>query len=304
MKKYVCIDIGGTDMKYGLADAQGNFWDKGIIPTEVQEKGIGIIFDKIAMIAEKYQKQDNLAGIAISSPGVVDAERGEIVFAGVNFPGYSGTKVRAIVEERCQLPCTVENDVNAAGLGENWLGAGKGAKSVFCMAVGTGIGGCLILNHHLIHGVGNSAGEVGFLKINAGGTLEETSSTGQLVREMAKIRKLSANDLNGKIIFEWAKNGDEDAKQAIKAMTDRLAAGIAAVCYVFDPEIVILGGGIMSQEAYLRPLIEKALDNIMAPALRSNSRLAFAKLHNDAGMLGALCYFLQCNEPEFSQVFN
>ena len=151
MSRYVCIDIGGTAVKYGLADEQGKLLDKGSMETRAQE-GPQPLLEHIRELAAAYQSQQPVAGIAVSTAGIVDPEKGSILFAGDNLPGYTGTDVKAILERDCGVLCEVENDVNCAGLGELWLGAGRGAKSLVCITVGTGIGGCVILDGRLVHG--------------------------------------------------------------------------------------------------------------------------------------------------------
>lgn len=297
MNHYICIDIGGTAIKYGLADSQGNFLHKGSLPTEIREKGVQDMLETLQGIAKGYRqthKEATLSGIAVSTPGIVDADKGEIVFVGPNFPGYTGTKLKAEMEQRTGLPCEVENDVNAAGLGESWLGAGQGAKSAVCIAVGTGIGGCVILDGKLLHGAANCAGEVGYLQIEPGCRLEERAATSSLVHEVAKSRGLSPDKLDGRTIFAEAKAGKKDAAQAIDGMVQRLAVAIANICCLLNPERIILGGGIMEQEDYLRPRLEAALERAITIApIRTSTTLAFARLGNDAAMVGALYHFLQ-----------
>jgi predicted NBD/HSP70 family sugar kinase len=165
---------------------------------------------------------------------------------------------------------------------------------VFCLFVGTGIGGSLIIDGQLINGAGFSAGEVGFLRLGGmAGTLEETSSAAQLVREVAAGRGIQPDSLDGEMIFAGAAKGEPDAVRAIDGMVQRLAQGIAAICYVVDPAVFIIGGGIMAQQAYLEPRLAAALAAEMVPAIRGHMQLAFAQLGNDAGMLGALRNFLQ-----------
>ncbi len=294
MKYYVCIDIGGTFLKHGLADGQGNLLEKGSVPTEAKKKGIAGLLGKLQELVEAYRASYEVAGVAIASPGIVDAEKGEIVFAGNNFPGYTGTRLKEEVEKRCGIPCEVENDVNAVGLGETWLGAGKGAESIVCVAVGTGIGGCVLLGGKLLHGAANCAGEIGFLSMGDGATLEESSSTASLIRELAEKRGVEAETLDGERIFADAKEGKQDAAEAIEGMVQRLAIGLANVCCLLNPQRIIMGGGIMAQEAYLRPRLEEALRrSLVIVPIRESTELVFAKLGNDAAMLGALRHFLQ-----------
>ncbi len=292
MSRYVCIDIGGTAVKYGLADEQGKLLDKGSMETRAQE-GPQPLLEHIRELAAAYQSQQPVAGIAVSTAGIVDPEKGSILFAGDNLPGYTGTDVKAILERDCGVPCEVENDVNCAGLGELWLGAGRGAKSLVCITVGTGIGGCVILDGRLVHGAGCCAGEIGYMQIGEAGTLEQMAAVPQLIREVAVSRKLPLEAVDGRMVFQLARTGDADAVNAIEHMMIRLAKGIANICYVLNPERVILGGGIMSQREYLGPRLSFILQQHMVPAIWKSTRLEFAVLENDAGMLGALYNFLQ-----------
>ena len=145
MTEYVCIDIGGTALKYGLADAAGVFSDKRTVPSELQEKGATALVEKVIGIVRDYQAGHAIQGVAISTAGIVDPEQGSIIYAMPHFPGYTGTPLARLISEAAGVFCTVENDVNCAGLGELWQGAGQGVDSLCCMTVGTGIGGCVLL---------------------------------------------------------------------------------------------------------------------------------------------------------------
>ena len=293
MKQYVCIDIGGTSIKYGLADEQGIFTAKSSMDTEAREKGAEGIQEKILSIVDGYRELHEVDGVAVSTAGIVDPQEGRIIYAGGSFPGYTGTRLRELVERSCELPCTVENDVNCAGLGEFWLGAAQGTKSAFCITVGTGIGGCVLLDGRVWHGSGCSAGEIGYMQVGGPGTLEDLASTRHMVEEAAESHHTPVSEVDGKMVFDWARAGDADAVNAIAHMLTPLAKGICNVCYVLNPEVVVVGGGIMAQEAYLKPRLMLELQERMLPSVLEHTRLEFASLKNDAGMLGALYYFLQ-----------
>lgn len=297
MKHYVCIDIGGTFIKHCLADGEGTILRKDSAVTRIREEGVAGFLDQLQGIVREYRMEPDLAGIAMASPGVVDAERGKILFVGSAFPGFGGTELKEEMERRCALPCEVENDVNAVGLGECWLGAGRGASPVLCVAVGTNIGGCVLLEGKLLHGAANSAGEVGYLSLGDGRILEETTSTSALVREVAQGRGVPPESLDGEKIFADARAGRADAAEAIEGMVRRLAVALANACCVLNPRRIILGGGIMAQEEYLRPRLEKALRReLRIEPVRASTELTFAKFGNDAAMIGALCHFLQRRE--------
>lgn len=288
---YICFDIGGTALKYGLIDGNGNFKLKQTVPTEAK-LGADHLVAKLKAIICEYKQQFALKGIAISTAGIVDYKLGEIVYAyPQNFPGYSGTKWKAILESEFNLPCSVENDVNCASLGELWLGAGKDKSSLFCITVGTGVGGCAVVDKQIIHGATNSAGEIANMRL-PNGIFEQIASTTKLVKDVAKAKNIDVSELNGKQIFAWAKAGDEICQQVIETIVENLADGITNIVAILNPEMIILGGGIMAQEEYLQPLIDRALQQRLLPSVYENTQLAFAKLGNNAGMLGALYNFL------------
>ena len=292
MKHYMCLDIGGTAVKFGVAGESGALLHKGEIPNVITQKGVDGLVESLASVTEQYQQEYSLYGIAVSTAGVVDPEKGLILYAPKYFPGYPGTALRERLEKSCNLPCTVENDVNAAALGEYWLGAGQGAKSLFCITVGTGIGGCALLDGRVIHGAACFGGEAGLQHITPDSTWEEMASTRALIRNVAAAKGISETALDGRKIFALAQGGDEEAAAAIARQMDDLATGIANICYILNPERIIVGGGIAAQEAYLYPLLDTALRDKLFPLVYEKLTLRFAALQNDAGMLGALYNFL------------
>ena len=265
MKRYMCFDIGGTSVKFGVAGESGALLHKGEIPNVITQKGVDGLVESLASVMEQYQQEYRLYGIAVSTAGVVDPEKGLILYAPKYFPGYPGTALGERLEKRCGLPCTVENDVNAAALGEYWLGAGQGAKSLFCITVGTGIGGCALLDGRVLHGAACFGGEAGLQHITPGSTWEEMASTRALVRNVAEAKGIPENALDGRIIFALAQGGDEEAAAAIARQMDDLATGIANICYILNPERIIVGGGIAAQEAYLYPQLDTALRKKLFP---------------------------------------
>ena len=282
---YTCIDIGGTSIKYAMMTENGQILTKGQIPTRIAEDGSGDIPRKIASIVSELQKQCGRAeGVAVCSPGLIDAEKGEVIYAGSNFPGYTGMKLREEIEALTHLPCTVENDVNAAGLGESWLGAGKGAKSAFCIFVGTGIGGALVLDGHLIHGASAAAGEIGYLPF-AGGQFEKLASTSALLQQTGAA--------TGEEVFQRAAKGEEKALAALEEMTQKIACALAEICCIVNPEVLIMGGAVMAQQEFFEPRLNRYLKELLPPALLTNTHIAFAQLGTAAGFTGALRHFLQ-----------
>lgn len=293
MKRYVGIDIGGTAIKYGLLDENGAILEKDSMDTPTQEGGKAILAATMDIVAE-YQKRYALSGVCISSAGMVDCEKGEIFYAGPTIPDYAGTRFKEAIEGRFQIPCEIENDVNCAGLAEYRSGAAMGSRVALCLTVGTGIGGCAVLDGKVFHGCSGSALEIGYLNMD-GGTFETLGAASVLSRKVAQAKGDAPAEWNGIRIFEQAREKDPVCVQAIDEMCDVLGKGIANICYVLNPDVVVLGGGIMAQGDFLRPRIEAALKRYLNPVLFEQLRLEFAHHKNDAGMLGAFYHFSMYN---------
>lgn len=289
MKNYISIDIGGTAIKYGIVTEDGSILCKEKMDTEAHKGGPEIL-RKVTGIAEKYLEEYRPAGICISTAGMVDTEKGEIFYAAPLIPDYAGTKYKEELERRFSIPCEVENDVNCAGLAESISGAAAGSKVTLCLTVGTGIGGCMLIDGKVFHGFSNSACEVGYMHM-FDSDFQTLGATSILTAKVAECKKEAKEKWDGYHIFEEAKKGDEICIKAIDEMADVLGRGIANICYVINPEVVVLGGGIMAQEEYLKPKIEKALKKHLVSGIEEKTRLEFAKHQNDAGMLGAFYHF-------------
>lgn len=294
MKKYVSIDIGGTAIKYGLLTEDGMILSRSERKTEAYKGGPAIL-EKAAEIAESFFETEEISGICISTAGMVDTKKGEIFHSAPLIPDYTGTKFKETLEEKFHVPCEVENDVNCAGLAEYMSGAAKDSKVSLMLTIGTGIGGSIIINGEVFHGFSNSACEVGYMHM-LGSDFQTLGAASILTRKVAEWKNEPEEVWNGYHIFEEAKKGDELCIRAIEEMTDVLGRGIANICYVINPEVVVLGGGIMAQEEYLRERIERAVKKYLIQSIASHTRIAFAKHRNDAGMLGAFYHFKQCQK--------
>lgn len=294
MKFYVSIDIGGTSIKHGILDENIKFITSGEIATEAQKGGKNIL-EKVINIVSEYKKEYTLSGICISTAGMVDCEKGEIIHASDLIPNYTGTQIKKTLEDIFSIPCEVENDVNCAGLAEYFSGSAKGSSISLCLTIGTGIGGSIIINDKVFHGFSGSACEVGYMNMFKG-KFEDLGATSILVKKVAKLKNCSENHIDGKLIFEMAKNNDEDCIKAIDEMVDILGMGIANICYVINPEVVVLGGGIMAQKDYLYDKIRLSLDKYLIPTISSKTKLEFAKNQNKAGMLGAYYNFISIHK--------
>ena len=291
MKYYISIDIGGTAIKYGVLAEDGSFLSRGETPTEAARGGPAIL-EKVTGIAARLWETAAISGICISTAGMVDPERGEVFYSAPLIPHYAGTNFKKTMEARFGVPCEVENDVNCAGLAESVSGAGRGSRSMVMLTIGTGIGGCIVLDGKVLHGAGNSACEVGYLHMR-GSDFQTLGAASILTEKVAAQKGEPESVWNGLRIFGEAKRGDPVCRAAIDEMVGVLGEGIANICYVIDPEVVVLGGGVMAQEEYLRGPLEAALRAYLLDSVADHVRLAFARHRNDAGMLGAFYHFMQ-----------
>ncbi len=289
MKRYISIDIGGTAIKYGTISEAGVLLSRSEIPTEAKKGGYAIL-EKIIKIISEFVNEEQYSGICVSTAGMVDTKKGEIIYSAPLIPDYTGVKIKKTLEECFRIPCEVENDVNCAGLAESICGAGKECNPVLMLTIGTGIGGCLIIDGQVYHGFGNSACEFGYMPMR-GSDFQTLGSASALVRKVASQKQEPEEMWNGYRIFEEAKQKDAICVAAIDEMVDILGFGIANICYVASPQMVVLGGGIMAQEEYLKDRIRDALDRYLLSKLASQTRIAFAMNKNDAGMLGAFYHF-------------
>lgn len=289
MKTYVTIDIGGTAIKHGVLFGDHSFAVTGETQTQAQNGGPAIL-QKVVAIIEQYRAAYPVSGICVSTAGVVDVEQGEIVYADRLIPNYAGVRIKETIESQFHLPCEVENDVNCAALSEYHIGAARNTEVSVCLTVGTGIGGCILIGGKVLHGHAYSAGEIGHMNL-CGKMFQEMGAASVLVRRVAERKNQPVSSLDGKIIFDLAREGDRVCEEEIDKMVDVLGHGIANVCCCVNPEVVVLGGGIMAERAYLAGRIRTSVDRYLVDYIARRTRIAFAENKNYAGMLGAYFHF-------------
>ena len=297
---YICVDIGGTSIKYGVLSKKGEIFIDGTISTKVTEKENFILSDVkklVRNILDEYRNYE-IKGICVSTAGVVNPEKGEIAYAGPTIPKYTGTKIKEELEKEFSISCEVENDVNCAGLGEYWKGAGKGSKSMVCLTIGTGIGGSVILDGKLLNGIGYTAGEIGYMDVN-GSYIQNIASSRYLVEKVQKEKEEKegiTDAITGVDIFELAKKGDEICIAGIDEIISNLAVGVRNIIYLLNPEVIVIGGGITAQKEYLEEKIRKEVNDGMISDMFRKTRIELAQQRNQAGLLGALYNFLNKNK--------
>lgn len=292
MKRYLCIDVGGTAVKYGLVDGSGAFLERSRMPSEAESGGGPAVLRMLFAIVENTLARSSVDGICIATAGVVDDDRGCIVHSAPIIPNYIGTPIRDEVQARFSIPCEVENDVNCACLAEYRFGAAKGRRSCLCLTVGTGIGGAYIEDGHLLRGSSHFGCEVGYLHL-PGGAFQDQASAAALLRDIERRKGMPPHSVTGEWAFAAARDGDRDCADAIAALCETLGMGIANICLVLNPQTVVLGGGILAQWELLRRPIRASLDRYLPPYAAEHTELTAAQFGNDAGMLGAYVHFLQ-----------
>ena len=269
MKKYISIDIGGTAIKYGIVSENAEVLLKKEMKTEAQKGGPAILEKVIGIVEELKGEADT--GVCISTAGMVDIEKGEIFYSAPLIPNYIGTAFKKTVEERFGIPCEVENDVNCAGLAEYKAGAAAGSKAAVMLTIGTGIGGCILLNGEVFHGFSNSACEVGYMHMNDS-DFQTLGAASILTKKVSEWKGETEKKWDGYHIFEEAKKGDKLCLLAIDEMVDILGEGIANICYVINPEVVVLGGGIMAQEQFLKERVECAVKRYLVSSIEEQTK--------------------------------
>lgn len=283
--RIAALDIGGTSIKSGIWDGT-QLIECREMDTNAKEGGIRLM-ERAVEILESYGQFD---GIGISTAGQVDTEKGSIYYANDNIPGYTGVEVQKILEDRFHVPVTVENDVNAAAIGEGQYGAAAGQKDFLCLTYGTGVGGAIVLDGTVYSGSSYSAGSFGGIvvhpekvdpEVEFSGCYEKYASATGLVRSAMEVDPALTN---GRLIFE---NFDRpEVKAVIDGWVDEVVWGLVSLVHIFNPGCIVLGGGVMAQP-YVLEQVRAQLIPIISPGFR-NLQVVKASLGNQAGMMGAV----------------
>ena len=296
------IDIGGTAVKMGLVDCQGciharheasvcyDNYQTPILTTVIREAQ--------AFLA---REQAIIEGIGVSATGQVDDRIGAVIGTNGKIPHYEGSQIKCEMEKTFGVPVYALNDANAAALGECFAGRAKGIENVLMITLGTGVGGGIVLGGKIFGGTRGIAGELGHIPLYADGIpcacgsrgcYESYAATTALVR-LAK-EATGEEEMNGRIIFARASEGDEVMLSILDRWIADIAAGIVGLVHTFNPQMVLIGGGVSTQEKLLiKPLRERICKNVM-PRFAEGLQIEAATLGNDAGMIGAAKFYMDC----------
>lgn len=299
------VDVGGTTVKLGLFDINGNVLDKWEIPTRTEDGGKNILPDIAADIkakmAQKNIAQADVAGVGVGVPGPVDGNG--VVHKAVNL-GWGTFNIK---EELTALldGMHVEggNDANVAALGEMWKGGGQGHKNLVAVTLGTGVGGGIIINGEIVTGATGAGGEIGHIHVEDNekeqcgcgnyGCLEEYASATGIVRLAKRTLAASSEDsvlrsgeISAKAVFDAVKDKDALAIEVAEKFGEYLGKGLGIIADVVNPEIFVIGGGVSKAGEvlfdYIRPAFEATVFHGCKDAV-----FALATLGNDAGIFGA-----------------
>ncbi|MBA2124002.1 hypothetical protein B9J78_03595 [bacterium Unc6] len=315
MKKYVFgVDIGGTKTDVGLITLNGSVVEKirwNTFKVGGWKANITNIIDVINNLHKKHiKKKDRIMGIGIGAPGPMDFEKG-MILSPPNMFGWDYVPFVDCLKKKIKLPTIMDNDANAAGLGENIFGAGIGANSLFYFTVSTGIGGGLIIDKKIHHGFTFDAAEIGHMTVNLEGPVCNCGKVGclemyssgtsiarfarQMVRPTfrrrldSKILKIAGirENISTKVVAEAAMLGDKTARYVIEQAAYYLGFATSAVIQIVNPEVVVFGGSVMKMGAlFLKPLKDSVKKFTWKRPFES-CKILRAKLGDDTGVLGA-----------------
>ncbi|WEK49083.1 MAG: ROK family protein [Candidatus Kaistia colombiensis] len=308
----LAIDLGGTELRAAVVEATGRVAAFAAIPTDAQGGPDAVIAQMVALLAQVRAETPaaDIVGLGVGAPGPLDPDAGIVVDA-PTLLGWRNVPLAAILAERLGVAVELENDANAAALGEWRFGAGQGTRSMVFITVSTGLGGGVIVDGHLLHGRRGLAGEIGHMTISDRpercscggiGCWEAFASGTALAREATKLaaaggapelkRLAGSGPVTGRHVAEAARQGDAPALKLLDDEARWLGVGLANLLHLYSPERLILGGGVGS----LLPMMQERIEHTIRERAMSPFRdvpVVGAALGRNAGLVGAASLMLQ-----------
>lgn len=307
---YLGVDLGGTNIACAVVTEEGKILGKASIPTALPDSAeniAGRIVTCCRMAVEKTDcRMEEIAAVGIGTPGIANSRDGVVEYS-CNL-GFSNTPLSRLVGEPLGLPVYLENDANAAALGEYAAGCGKGAHSLIAITLGTGVGGGVVLEGKLLTGFNFAGAEIGHFVMHHGGEpcgcgrkgcFEAYCSATALIRQTKRAMEKNPESLmwkvsptleavDGRTCFDAMAMGDEAAANVVKTYQEYLANGLGSIINIFQPEVLCVGGGICNQGETLLGPVRSLLDHEdYARNSARRTKLVRAELGNDAGIIGA-----------------
>ena len=287
--KIIAFDVGGTAIKFGMVDKNFKVLFSEEFPTNEFEDTDNMVM--YAMEAKLREYEGQYDAIGISTAGQVDFENGMIHDGVGNIPNYKHSDLRGTFERIFNVPVAVDNDVNCAAIGEAHFGAARGAKDFLCLTYGTGVGGCIYINGDVYRGSKFAGGEFGHMATHKDGRPCTCGRIGCYEAYAAcRVFTKSVSDRMGKKMSGREIFKEENLKNPIivdemDKWEDEIALGLRNLCYIFNPSLIVLGGGIMSEDLLLGHIRHKV--NAQLEPNYKHVKIEKAQLGNKAGMLGA-----------------
>ena len=302
-KVVLAVDLGGTHLRAALVDETGAICAHLKHETPSAESSDFVVEALVAVRRKLSQGfRGVVAGAAIMVPGRVSKDRKTVVQA-PNLSCLNSFELKRVLENRLGLPVLLENDANAAAVGEMWMGAARGARNVICITLGTGVGGGIILDGTLWRGTEGSAGEIGHTTVEPfGGPQCKCGNTGciemfasatavvRMTREsLSEFPKsiLHNHELTARTVYDAAKLGDILALEVFKRVGKYLGVGLANLINVLGPEVIVIGGGVANAWDLFEPDMREQISHRAFPSLARNVRIKTAECGDNAGLLGA-----------------
>jgi glucokinase len=303
---FIGIDFGGTFVKYALFSGNDRslmFRDKTSSKADQSQEVIfGVLYDIIDELQDKAQQNGGkVVAIGMGSPGAIDFNQGKLIGSTPNIPDFTNADIRGKLKDRFDLPVWVDNDANLMALAESREGAAKGAANVIALTLGTGIGGGIIIDSQVYRGSFFAGAEIGHMTINlegppcncgGKGCIERYASATAMVHNYRT--KLQGHALkipehiNTIMIFDQAEKGQQEAIDTINETCRYLGAALANLVNIFNPEFIVLGGGVSQAGPPFLEQISSELHRIAMPASAQDVKIVQAHLGNDAGIIGAM----------------
>lgn len=296
MRKILSIDVGGTFTKYAVMTGIRAF--KIAVKDKVDTTKTNHE-DFMESLADIFNAHDDVEGIALSMPGLIDADKG-ICLASDAFSFNNGCNITEELKALCGVPVTVENDANCAALAEIKSGALADVKDAFVLVFGTSVGGAFVRNREIYRGAHNCAGEVALTLKNSISVMSDKNfyasdlSVKFFQKMCAKSLQMQPDQVSVEMVFELINENDDDMLEILYRYAHGIAVKIYNLQMLFDPERFALGGGISEQQSFIDAVNDK-LDELFekAPAYLPRPEVVACKYHNDANILGALYHYLK-----------
>lgn len=295
MNYAIGIDVGGTNIRIAVVDENGNLYD--VIKESTIAHDIESLKNQIVSLINRVDyKKYNILGIGIGVPGPVKPDGTVIYIPNLNIS--TSFNLKEMIERETNIKTFVGNDANVAGLAEAYVGNGKGYDVVQYITMSTGIGGGLVINKKMITGKNGLAQEIGSMIVKNGGRAPsifkakgciEGEASGTMLT--LKANEVGLNCANAGDVFVLAKNGNETAIKLKEEFISNIAAFIGSIVAYMEPDVFVLGGGIMKSKDYFLEELIKKVDDYVYESLKGNIKIVCAKYDQDCGIIGAA---MQC----------